>query len=145
MTTYLDPPLCLVAQGLPATSQGDFGGIASLGSVTLHVQANRPCAPLVHLRQRPVCSLRGRLLCLWKTGNGPGFPQAEPSTPSRSGDNLRSKLTEADVVELVLLEQLHGQKQQAIGDVSNGATDGLSSRSTAEVQITELGIDSDRL
>ena len=35
--------------------------------------------PASPLRQRPVCSLRGRLLRLWKTGNGPGFPQAEPS------------------------------------------------------------------
>jgi hypothetical protein len=34
--------------------------------------------PVSPLRQRPVCSSRGRLLCLWKTGNGPGFPQAEP-------------------------------------------------------------------
>ena len=72
-------------------------------------------------------------------------PQAEPSTRSRSGDNLGSKLTETDVVELVLLQQLHGQEQQAINDVSDGATDGLSARSGAEIQITELGIDADCL
>ena len=56
-----------------------------------------------------------------------------------------SDLTEADIVELVLLEQLHGQEQQTVDDVSNGATDGLSARPGQGIQITELGIDSDRL
>jgi hypothetical protein len=27
-------------------------------------------------------SVRGGLLCLWKTGNSPGFPQAEPCPTS---------------------------------------------------------------
>ena len=52
-----------------------------------------------------------------------------------------SKLAEPDVVKLILSEQLDGQEQQAVDDVSNRTTDGLSARSGAEIQITELGID----
>ena len=110
----------------------------------------RASPPLRLLRQRPVCSLRGRLLRLWKAGNGPGFPQAEPSTRrpipqgSKSGGS-RSKLAEVDVVKLLLAEQLHGQAQQAVDDVSDGVTNGVSACPSADIQIMELGIDTDRL
>ena len=60
-----------VPRGLPATSQGKLWDFSKAGLL-----------PADTLRQRPVCSLCGRLLRLWKTGNGPGFPQAEPSPRS---------------------------------------------------------------
>ena len=61
-----------------------------------------------------------------------------------SGRNLRH-VAEIDVVELVLAEELDGQEKQAIDDGSDRATDGMSPRSGAEIQITELGIDANRL
>ena len=61
-----------------------------------------------------------------------------------SGGNLR-QLAEIDVVELVLAEEMDGQEKQAIDDGSNCATDGVSARSGTEIQITELGIDTNRL
>ena len=64
---------------------------------------------------------------------------------SRGGGDLRSKLAERDVIEFVLSEQLHGQAQQAVDDVSDGVTNGMSARPSADIQIMELGIDTDRL
>ena len=66
-------------------------------------------------------------------------------SPSRGRSHFRSQLTETDVVELVLLKQLHGQEQQPVDDVPNGAPDGLSARSGTKIQITEFGINADRL
>ena len=53
-------------------------------------------------------------------------------TPSRGRSHFGSQPTELDVVELVLLEQLDGQEQETIDDVSDSATDGMSARSGAE-------------
>jgi hypothetical protein len=68
---------------------------------------------------------------------GRAFHATDYSQGLGSGGNLRSKLAEIDVVELVLAEEMDGQEKQAIDEVLI-ARPTVCPRSGAEIQIAEL-------